>query len=60
MDRQLIGEADAFLWPSREGLKVETEIMAAQDRELQTKYHATLILQTEKEAANADYDNRLM
>jgi hypothetical protein len=33
MDRQLIGEEDAFLWLSKGDLKVETEseIVAAQD-----------------------------
>jgi hypothetical protein len=49
MDRQLIGEKDKFLWLSRGELKGETEseIIAAQDQALQTKYHATKILHTE-------------
>jgi hypothetical protein len=47
MDRQLISEEDMFLWLSRGDLKGETdsEIIAAQDHALQTKYHATKILQ---------------
>jgi len=46
MDRQLISEEDTFLWLSRGDLKGETEseIIVAQDRTLQTKYHATKIL----------------
>jgi hypothetical protein len=62
MDRQLIGGADRLLWLSRGDLKGETEseITAAQDRELQTKYHATVILQTDKQAANADCVNSLV
>ena len=38
-----------FLWLYRGDLKGETEseIIAAQDQALQTKYHATKILQTE-------------
>jgi hypothetical protein len=49
MDRQLISEADALLWLSRGVLKGETQsdIIAAQDRALQTKYRATKILQTD-------------
>ena len=37
-------------WLSRGDLKVETgsEIIAAQDQALQTKYHATRILKTEQ------------
>jgi len=50
-DRQLISEDDIFLWMSRdlEG-EAENEIIAAQDQALQTKYHATKILQTETES----------
>jgi len=46
MDRQLISQEETF---QREDLKGETgsEITAAQDQALQTKYHATKILQTE-------------
>ena len=42
IDRQLIGEEDAFLWLSKGDLKAETEseIVAAQDQALQTKYYA--------------------
>jgi hypothetical protein len=49
MDRQLISEQDAFLWLSREQLKgnTESEIIAAQDQALQTKYRATNLLPTE-------------
>jgi hypothetical protein len=48
MDRELIGE-ETFLWLSRGDLKEETEneIIAAKDQALQTKYHATEILQIE-------------
>jgi hypothetical protein len=40
MDRQLIGEEDTFLWLSTGDLKAETEseIVAAQDQALNTKY----------------------
>jgi hypothetical protein len=47
MDRQLIGGEDTLLWLPRGDLRGETdsEITAAQDQALQTKYHATKILQ---------------
>jgi len=50
MDTQLISEEDTCLWHSRGDLKRETEseITAAQDQALQTKYHATKVLQTER------------
>ena len=40
IDRQLVSEEDTFLWLSKEDLKGETEseIVAAQDQALQTKY----------------------
>ena len=40
IDRQLISEEDTFLWLSKGDLKAETEseIVAAQDQALQTKY----------------------
>ena len=40
IDRQLISEEDTFFWLSKEDLKAETEseIVAAQDQALQTKY----------------------
>ena len=49
IDRQSIGEEDTFLWLSKGDLKAETgsEMLAAQDRALQTKYYATEILNTE-------------
>jgi hypothetical protein len=49
MDRQLISEEKTFLCLSREGLKgkTESEILAAQDQALQTKYLATDLLPTE-------------
>ena len=52
VDRQLTGAEGKLLWMSRGDLKGETgsEIMAAQDQVLQTKYHATKILQTETES----------
>jgi hypothetical protein len=49
IDKHLISEEDTFLWLSKGDLKAETEseIVNAQDQVLQTKYHATKILQTE-------------
>jgi hypothetical protein len=40
IDRQLISEEETFLWLSKGDLKAETEseIVAAQDQALQTKY----------------------
>jgi hypothetical protein len=48
-DRQLITEEDTFFWITKKDLKAETEseIMAAQDQALQTKYYAGKILNTE-------------
>jgi hypothetical protein len=49
MDRQLACGADMFVWPLRgdvEG-RTESEIIAAHNQALKTKYHATKILQTE-------------
>ena len=42
MDKQLISQEDTFVWLSRVGLKGETgsEITAAKDQVLQTKYNA--------------------
>ena len=49
IDRPLISEEDTFLWLSKGDLNAEnkSEIVAAQDQELQTKYYATKILTTE-------------
>jgi len=49
IDRQLISEEDTSIWLSKGDLKAETEseIVAAQDQALQTKYYATKILNTE-------------
>ena len=49
IDRQLISDEDTFLWLSKGDLKAgtESEIVAAQDQVLQTKYYATKILNTE-------------
>ena len=49
IDRQLIGEEDTFLWLLKGDLKAgtESEIVAAQEKSLQTKYYATKILNTE-------------
>jgi DNA-binding GntR family transcriptional regulator len=51
-DKQLISEEDTFLWLSKGDLKAETEseIVAAQDQALQTKYYATKILHTETDS----------
>jgi len=51
-DRQLISEEDTFLWLLKGDLKAETEseIVAAQDQALQTKYFAIKILNTETDS----------
>jgi hypothetical protein len=51
-DRQLISEEDTFLCLSKGDLKAETEseILATQDRAIQTKHHATGILNTETDS----------
>jgi len=52
IDRQLVSEEDTFLWLSKGDLKAETEseIVAAQDQALQTKYYATKLLNTETDS----------
>ena len=52
IDRQLISKEDTFLWLSKGDLKAETEseIVAAQDQAIQTKYYATKILSTETDS----------
>ena len=52
IDRQLISEEDTFLWLSKGDLNAETEseIVAARDQALQTKYNATKILNTETDS----------
>ena len=52
IDRQLISEEDTFLWLLKVDLKAETEseIVAAQDQTLQSKYYATKILNTETDS----------
>jgi hypothetical protein len=52
IDRQLISEEEMFLWLSKGDLNAETEseIVAAQDQALQTKYYATKILKTETDS----------
>ena len=52
IDRQLMSEEDTFLWLSKGDLKAETEseVVAAQDQALQTKYYATKILNTETDS----------
>ena len=52
IDRQLISEKDTFLWLSKGDLKAETEseIVAAQDQALQTKYYTTKILNMETDS----------
>ena len=52
IDRQLISEEDTFLWLLKGDLKAETEseIVAAQDQALRTKYYATKILSRETDS----------
>jgi hypothetical protein len=52
MDRQLISEEDTFLWLSKGDLKeeIESEIVAAKDQALHTKYYATKILNTQTDS----------
>ena len=61
IDRQPISEEDTFLWLSKGDLKAETEseIVAAQDQALQTKYY-TKKYWAQKQIANADFANNLM
>jgi hypothetical protein len=51
-DRQLISEKYTFVWLSKGDVKAETEseIVAAQDQAIQTKYYSTKILNTETES----------
>jgi len=60
IDRKIISEEDTFLWLTKGDLKAKTEseIVAAQDQALQTKYYATKILSTE--TVSADFANNLM
>ena len=57
VDTQLISEDDIVWWLSRGGLETETDcdITAAKDKALQTKHHATKILQTQ-----ADYVSNII
>jgi hypothetical protein len=52
MERQHISEEDTFHWLSKGDLKTESEseIAAAQDQTLNTKYYATKILHTETDS----------
>ena len=52
IDRQLISEKNTFLWLSKWDLNAQTEseIVAAQDQTLPTKYYATKILNTETDS----------
>jgi hypothetical protein len=52
IDRQLVSEEDTFLWFSKGDLKAETEseIVAAQDQAIRTKYYTTEILNTETDS----------
>jgi hypothetical protein len=60
IDKHLISEEDTFLWLSEGDLKAETEseIVAAQDQALQTKYRAKKY-RKQKKIANADYVTNL-
>ena len=61
MDRQLISEEDIFPWLTKGDLKAETEseIVAAQDQALNTKYYTTKYC-TQRGTANADCANNTM
>jgi hypothetical protein len=52
IDRQLVSEEDTFLWLTKGETEAETEseIVAAQDQALKTKYFATKILKTETDS----------
>jgi len=52
IDRQLVSEEDTFLWLSKGDLKAKTEseIVAAQDQAIKTKYYPTKILNTETDS----------
>jgi len=52
IDRQLNSEEDTFLWLSKGELKAETEseIVAAQNQALQTKYYVTKKLNAERDS----------
>ena len=52
IQRQLISEEDTFFWLSKGDLKAETEseIVAAQDQVLQTKYYGAKISNTETDS----------
>jgi len=52
IDRELVNEEDTLLWISKGDLNAETEseIVAAQDQAIQTKYYATKILNTETDS----------
>jgi protoporphyrinogen oxidase len=52
VDREFINKKDTFLCFSKGDLKVETEseIVAAQDQAIQTKYYVTKILNTETDS----------
>jgi len=58
MDRELLSEEDTFLWLSRGDLKegTESDITAAQDQALQTKYHVTKILPTATDGRCQQFD----
>jgi len=52
IDRQLISEEDTFLWLSKVDLNAETEseVVAAQDQALHTKYYTTKVLNTQTDS----------
>ena len=60
MDRQLISEEDAFPRLSKDLIaETESEIVAAQDQALNTKYYATKYC-TQRRTANADCANNMV
>ena len=62
MDRQLISEEDTFHWLSKGDLKAETEseIVAAQDQALHTKYYGKKKYRKHRQTTHAGSVKNLM